>query len=81
MLTDFISNQSSYLNILNLDWNYFSIASTEKLLTRIAECGVCTCLKEFNLIGSANFDSDESVRKLADILAITPILKKCNIEN
>ena len=28
---------------------------------------------------SANFDSDESVRKFADILAISPVLKWCDI--
>ena len=30
--------------------------------------------------GSANLSSDESVRKLAFILAIAPNLKKCNIK-
>ena len=32
-----------------------------------------------HLYNSVNFDSDESVRKLADILAIAPVLKKCDI--
>ena len=30
-------------------------------------------------MASANFDSDESVSKFADILAIAPVLKKCDI--
>ena len=45
----------------------------------IAECGVCSTLKELNLLYSTNFDSDESVRKLADILATASVLKKCDI--
>ena len=54
--------------------------SFEKLVTRIAECGVCSTLKELDF-GShtADFDSDESVRKFAEILAIAPVLKKCDI--
>ena len=31
------------------------------------------------MFNSVNFDSDESVRKLADILAIAPNLTKCDI--
>ena len=53
--------------------------SFEKLVTRIAECGVCSTLKELNLEASANFNSDVSVSKFADILAIAPVLKECNI--
>ena len=29
---------------------------------------------------SANFDYDESVKKIADILATAPVLEKCNIQ-
>ena len=78
MLGEVISNQTSCLQILQLGCNNFSSVNTEKLLTKIAECGVCSTLKKLNL-DSANFDSDESVRKLADILAIAPNLTKCDI--
>ena len=79
MLTQLISNQTSSLQILNLNSNYFSEVNTEKLLSRIAECGVCSTLKELNLWESANLDSDESLRKLAKIFATAPVLKSCNI--
>ena len=79
MLTQVISNQTSSLQNLDLYNNSFSSVSTEKLLTRIAECSVCSTLQELNLNGSANFDSDKTVRKFADILATAPDLKKCSI--
>ena len=80
MLTEIISNQTSCLQILDISGNFFSSVQTEKLLSKIAECGVCSNLKELGLaLFSANFDSDESVRKFADILAVAPILKECNI--
>ena len=50
------------------------------LLTRIAEWGFSSPLKEIDL-GSLDFDSDESIRCLADILAKAPSLRICNIEN
>ena len=81
MLTEVISNQTSCLQILDLRNNSFSSVSTEKLLTTIAECGVCSTLKKLNLKFSANFESDESVRKLADILATAPVFKECDIQN
>ena len=79
MLTEVISNQTSSLKTLNLNSNDYSSVSTEKILTRIAECGVCSTLKVLNLQKSTNLDSDESVRKLADILAIAPVLEKCYV--
>ena len=50
------------------------------LLTKIAEWGISSPLKELNL-GRTNFDSDESVRCLADILAKAPHLSMCNISD
>ena len=47
MLTEVISNQSPNLQILNLGKNSYSSVNTEKLLTGIAECGICSTLKEF----------------------------------
>ena len=44
MLTEVISNMTSSLQILNLKWNIFSSVSFEKLVTKIAECGVCSTL-------------------------------------
>ena len=49
MLTEVISNQTSSLQILNLDNNSFSDSSTEKILKKIAWCGVCSTLKELSL--------------------------------
>ena len=47
-------------------------------MTMIADCGVCSTLKEL-VLSSTSFDSDGSVRKLADILATAPVLKMCDI--
>ena len=74
-----ISNQISCLKILSLNNNVFSSVNTEKLLTNILECGVLSTLEELYLKFSANFDSDESMRKFAEILAISPVLKKCDV--
>ena len=84
MVTEIISNQTPCLHVLQLGVNAFSSANTEKLLTKIAECGVLSCLNELYLGGNRNcpgsdFSSDESVRKLAYILAIAPNLTKCDI--
>ena len=79
MLTEVISNMTSSLQKLNLSWNGFSSVNFEKLVTKIAECSVCSTLQELILDWSTNFDSDKSVRKFAEILAIAPVLKKCNI--
>ena len=80
MLAEVMSNQTPCLHNLNLRGNSFSSAITEKLLTRIVECGLLSTLKELDLAWSINFDSDESVRKLAYILAIAPNLTGCDIE-
>ena len=52
MLTEVISNQTSSLQILNLNKNPFNDISTAKLLTTIKECGVCSTLKELSLQGA-----------------------------
>lgn len=44
MLTEVISNKTSSLQTLNLARNRFSSVSFEKLVTKIAECGVCSTL-------------------------------------
>ena len=55
MLTEVISKQTSSLQILNLSSiRHFSDFGTSKLLKGIAECGVCSTLKELNLDTSAN---------------------------
>ena len=64
---------SSSLQELGLMDANFSSESFEKLITKIAECGVCSVLKTLELRAAANFDSDVSVRKFADILAIAPV--------
>ena len=48
-------------------------------MTTIAACASYT-LHEIYL-ANANFDSDQSVMKLAEILATTPCLTKCDIRN
>ena len=57
----------------------FSGASFEKIITKIAECGVCSTLEELDLRTSANFSEEKSVKSFADILAIAPFLKMCDI--
>ena len=74
MLTEVISKQTSSLEVLNLSENRFSSASTEKLLTRIGECGVLSTLKILDLYYGVDFESMESVKKFADILATAPVL-------
>ena len=47
-------------------------------MTRVAELSICSNISILNF-SEFDFDSDESVRKLADVLAIAPVLKECNI--
>ena len=56
-----------------------SSVDTAKLFIRIAECGVCDSLQTLILEWSTNFDLDESVIKLVDILATAPNLQECDI--
>ena len=44
MLTEVISNMTSSLQTLDLSSNRFSSVSFEKLVTKIAKCGVCSTL-------------------------------------
>ena len=44
MLSIVIENQKQYLQILNLESNYFSRIGSEILLTSIADCGVLATL-------------------------------------
>ena len=78
MLTQVIINQTSSLQILNLGQNQFSSVDSEKLLTRMIECGVCSTLKVLNLYESIEFNK-QSISKFADIIATAPVLKECNI--
>ena len=61
MLADIITKQRSYLKILKLGENYFSSSGTEKILKKMAECGVFSSLEEIDLNKSAKFDSELSV--------------------
>ena len=85
MLSEVISKQISSLEILNLSDIRFSSNYIEKLLTPIAECGSCSTLKELILENVIICDSsdacNQSLIKLADILAINPVLKKCDFRN
>ena len=78
MLMQVISNMRSSLQELGLGFNYFSSLTFQKLMKTIAECGVCSTLNYLGLDCSANFDSDESVRKFADIIAIAPEFERCS---
>ena len=73
MLKEIISKQVSCLQILDLNLIQFSQQSFDILVTMIAECGVCSTLKELNFKESANFDYD-SKKKFAGILATAPVL-------
>ena len=50
-------------------------------MTKITESNSFNSLKDLNLESTANFNSDESVRKFADLLATAPHFNYCNIEN
>ena len=80
MLTEIISMQTECPNVLNLGRNRFSSSGTEKLMTTIAARVALAsyALHEIHL-SFANFESDESVKKLAEILSVTPCFKKCDI--
>ena len=55
MLTEVISKQTSSLQILNLSDNNLVNNRISTLLKGIAECGVCSTLKELNLDNSVWF--------------------------
>jgi len=59
--------------------NNFSSTATLKILTTIADFGDSSKLKKGLLLSYANFDADETVDKLADILQQAAFLKKCDI--
>ena len=68
LLGEFISKQTC-IQHLNLGQNKFSSNATLTILTRIADHpSTSSSLKTLNLDLSANFDADETVEKLADIL-------------
>ena len=84
-LLEIIRKQTSSLEAFNFKDNGLSKDSTEKLLTTIADCGVLSTLEALDLSNTVSFDeftivSEVSVRKIADILAIAPVLKYCNIK-
>ena len=68
LLAELISKQTA-LQHLNLRNNGFSSNATQTILTRIAERpSTRNKLQTLNLLYSANFEADETVEKLADIL-------------
>ncbi len=75
LLAELITKQAG-LQSLNLEWNFFYSNATYKILTRIANLAALNTLL---LDKSLNFDANESVEKLADILQSAPHLKKCDI--
>ena len=63
-----ISKQSGIQHI-NLSYNPFSSDVTQKILTRIADHpSTKSKLSTLNLARSANFEANETVERLADIL-------------
>ena len=81
LLGEFISKQTC-IQHLNLGQNKFSSNATLTILTRIADHpSTSSSLKTLNLDLAANFDADETVEKLADILQSASCLSKCNIKN
>ena len=81
MLTEIISMQTDCPNVLDLGQNFFSSSGTEKLLTTIAArvARFRYAPHEINL-RRANFNSDQSVEKLAEILSEAVEFKKLSIE-
>ena len=79
LLAEIISKQAD-LQKINLSRNAFSSNATSTIMAKIAE-NPNTNLKltNLNLYQSANFDAEESVEKLADILMSASSLKECDI--
>ena len=67
LLSELITKQAD-LKHLYLDFNYFSSDATQKIFTRITNQGNDCKIQTLNLRYSANFDTDETVEKLADVL-------------
>lgn len=67
LLTEFISRQNC-LKIISLSDNSFSSIATFTLLTKIAEIIKSIKLTTLDLASSANFEADDTVEKLANIL-------------
>ena len=68
LLAELISKQDA-LQQIDLSANYFSSSATQTILTRIADHpSTHNKLQSLNLCYSANFEADETVSKLADIL-------------
>ena len=78
MLIHVISKQESSLQTLYLSGMRLSSANTEMLLTIIVESGACNTLQALIMERATNFDSHESVVKLADLLAISANLEECD---
>ena len=64
---------------LDLDNCQFDSDQTEKLLRTLTENGIFNSLTTLRLCDSTEFDSDESVRLLALILAKAPKLKYVDV--
>lgn len=87
MLTEVIRKYKSCLEILKLASNKFKTKKAEKLMTTIADCGVCNTLKELYFRESlyckhrALFSRFQRSwpGKLAKILSNAPLLKKIDI--
>ena len=72
--------QAECPNALNLGRNYFSSSATEKLLTTIAARVARFSYAPHEIdLSWANFESDKSVEKLAEILSKALDFKKLNI--
>ena len=76
LLAELISKQSG-LEHLNLAANFSSNDATNKILTSIVDHN--SKLVTLDLRRSANFETDETTEKLADILCMACFLKKCDI--
>ena len=79
LLVELISKQAG-LQHIDLNANIFYSNTTLKILTMIADHPSTSIkLQTLNLYESANFEADETVDKLADILQSARSLKKCDI--
>ena len=80
MLNEIISKQVSSLRKLNLSRDSLSSRSNQMLFKTLVECGVCSTLEDVDLWNAANFESEESYQRFAEILATAPNLKRFRIE-
>ena len=67
LLAEIITKQTE-LKKINLGDNEFSSNATLTIMTRFADFGTSSKLQKLDLMSSGNFEADETVEKLADVI-------------